>query len=443
VDDPRKRSLADDPAFIARLSDLDRDLSPMSPEEAAAASRSSNPGIRTRPLLDLFPPNLDLPITSPAPEERVRPPRRELKAARPRKLYPHETFYGLQDRAFGLDVDLRFLYHSAQHDRAVQGALAGLSNGDGVVLIVGEAGMGKSTACHAIVDQLDGRRPTSLVTRATPSAELLLRTLVADFGLSVAGLPGAGSKGVSKDALTIALRTFFDSRASGEDSALIIVDDAHRLPVSVLHQLQVLTDVDGDQPLFQLVLAGEPSLLANLKRRELRPLLRRVGRRSTIGPLAKIEVPGYVVHRLAVAGASPRVEFDDRAFERLHELARGVPRVVNLLCDRALAAGQRGAASIIDKTLVEAGASELELGNGLSRRPALRLAGLVVLLMMLAALGAAGAAFLLHADLSAAVREWQRIPALPAAPRPAIPPLPRPADPPLESTPLLGAAPQP
>jgi general secretion pathway protein A len=342
----------------------------------------------------------------------------------------YETFYGLDEQPFSLSSDPRFLYHSVAHDRAAQTMFDAIRRRDGIVVLTGEAGVGKTMLCRAVLDQLDRRTLTSLVADPFDSAEDLLRTVLVDFGVishdDVAHGPLARA---SRADLSVALRDFLFSLAPLEAFAVVIIDEAQRLSIELLEEIRVIGDLGGDEQLLQLMLVGQPALLATLAKPELRQLVRRVSARSSLGPLAGDEVAGYVTHRLGVAGTNPRVEFDDGSIARLYELSGGVPRIINLLCDRALALGQEASASTIDEQMVDSAAEDLDLALTGSRSSLVRVAATLAVLVLLGVIGAAAGAFVFRSDVSALISRWQALPPPPPGPHPALAPPYKPAQP--------------
>jgi general secretion pathway protein A len=286
--------------------------------------------------------------------------------------------------------------------------------------------------CRAVLDQLDRRTLTSLVADPFDSAEDLLRTVLVDFGVISHDDVALGRLArASRADLSVALRDFLFSLAPLEAFAVVIIDEAQRLSIELLEEIRVIGDLGGDEQLLQLMLVGQPALSATLEKPELRQLVRRVSARSSLGPLAGDEVAGYVTHRLGVAGTNPRVEFDDGSIARLHELSGGVPRIINLLCDRALALGQEASASTIDEQMVDSAAEDLDLALTGSRSSLVRVAATLAVLVLLGVIGAAAGAFVFRSDVSALISRWQALPPPPPGPHPALAPPYKPA-PPLE-----------
>ena len=323
------------------------------------------------------------------------------------------------EQPFSLSSDPRFLYHSVAHDRAAQAMLDAIRRRDGVVVLTGEPGVGKTILCRAVMEQLDRRTLTSLVADPFDSAEDLLKTVLVDFGvISRDDVAHGRLARASLAELSAVVRDFLFSLAPLQAFAVVIIDEAQRLSVELLDQIRAVGELGRNERLLQLMLVGHPALSSTLAKPELRQLLRRVSARASLGPLASDEIAGYVSHRLGLAGMGPRVEFDDPSIARLYDLSGGVPRTINLLCDRALAMGQAGYASTIDGRMVDSAAAELDLAPLASRGSLVRVAAIVAVLALLGVLGAAAGAFVFHTDLFALISRWQSTPASPAGSRP-------------------------
>lgn len=378
--------------------------------QPAAAGGAGSP----RTLLDLFPPavsreatapSLPLRDTAPAPPPiaAVAPPRVAVKprvfpASAPVRPAPvtYETFYGLDATPFAAPPDLRFLYHSASHDAVLQDLSAAIGNGDTVAVLTGPAGVGKTLLCRALVDQLDRRTLVSFVADSVASPEHLLKTMLVDFGVISQAEAAAGQlASASREDLAGALREFLGSLAALQASALLIVDEAHTLMPAVMQELRTLADLAASGQLLQMILVGDATLDRQLRSGDLRAVDARVALRAKLGPLQEDEISGYVAHRLAVAGRGERVDFSEPALRKIFALARGVPGVVNQICDRALTLGYKSSASRIDGDFVEEAAQELGLmaaDGERSWRDRALLAGLM-LALMLAGAAAAGWVF--------------------------------------------------
>jgi type II secretory pathway predicted ATPase ExeA len=385
---------------------------------APTAPASGSP----RTLLDLFPPaasrestapdlSLRDTLTVPPPIAAVEPPRvaskrRAYPAQTPPRGVTYETFYGFDETPFGAASDLRFLYHGTAHDRALQELVASVGRRDTVAVLTGESGIGKTMLCRALVDQLDRRTLVSFVAHAVASPDALLKTLLVDFGVVSPEDADAGLAAASRDDLAGVLRDFLGSLAVLQASALVIVDDAHTLSSAVLGELRGLAEVAAAVGLLQFVFVGEPSLTKQLSAGDLRALDQRVKARVELGPLDDDEVSGYVAHRLAVAGRGERVDFSEPAIRRIFSLSRGVPGVINQVCDRALTLGYQASASRIDGDFVEDASKQLGLSRAETAATWRDRALIAALMIGLMLAGAAAAGWVFRDPLSRAWAGW-------------------------------------
>jgi type II secretory pathway predicted ATPase ExeA len=416
------------------------------PDEAAppplafTRSTAAEPRLRS-PLLDLFPPSAleaegpPMPAHGTAvgpqlPPARSRPAPPPSEAPSPLDALTYEIFYGLHEKPFSLSTDPRFYYQSASHERAGQEILAAIRKHGGPAVLTAPLGMGKTTLCRSLVAEIDRRTVTSLVLDPIQSIDDLLKTMLVDFGVIARDdLPAAAN--VSRELLVSTLSAFLESLAGLDAGAVLFVDEAQNVPVSLLGDLAVLMGAPAARVL-QLVLVGQPALTTVLAHRELRALSASVSRRTELGPLAADEIASYVMHRLSIAGANTRVEFDEAAIAQLFELSAGSPRVVNLLCDRAMSRGQAVSAAVIDVPLIAAAAKDLDLEWPEPDRPgALTSLILVMVFALLMIAGAAGALWVNRDAVTRTIQQWQNVPLPPGGPLRRLPvplaPIPPPA----------------
>ena len=319
------------------------------------------PAGRRRPLLELFPVEAPKQAGAGRADEGLVASR----AADERPdLSAYELFYGLDERAFGLAADPKFLYRTASHELALASLLDAIRRRDSVVLLTGGAGLGKTTLCRVLVEQLDRRTIASFVAHPFLSIEELLKTVLVDFGvIAERDLANGHLSGASHVELAGALHHFLCSLAPLGAFAVVIVDDAQTIPPAVLDQIRELSDVERDARLLQVMLVGEPELASTLARPECEPLAQRIGARAELAPLTRADLDGYLPHRLAIAGSRTRASFDEGARDRLYELSGGVPGVLNQLCDGALESGHEISATVIDRAIVDRAAQALGLSS--------------------------------------------------------------------------------
>ena len=282
------------------------------------------------------------------------------------------------------------------------------------------------------VEEIDRRTVTSLVLEPVPSIDALLQSMLVDFSV-VSRDDLARAPGIAREVLTSTLTSFLESLVPIKAGAVVIIDEAQNLPAEVLAGIGGIVAAGPQTHSLQVVLVGQPALTGLLKRPEQRLLEASVTRRSELGPLGAGEISGYVMHRLAAAGSNTRVEFNDAAVARLYALSEGVPRVINLLCDRALSRGQQSSLAVIDGTVIDASADDLDLGTPTAEgRGVIGPVWLAAAFVLLVLVGAAGALWVSRDAVSRTILLWQHVPPAPGGPIPLLPapiaPIPPPAE---------------
>ncbi len=273
----------------------------------------------------------------------------------------YESFFGFREKPFSLTPDPRFFYRSQCHANALELVQHGGRTARGLTVVTGTSGTGKTTTCRMILESLDRRTFTSLVLNPYVSDEDLLRLILQDFGvISREEIRRGLLAGVRAGELLRTLQEFLMSLTSLGARALLIVDEAQKLPVHVLAQVKRLTRMAEEAPL-QVVLVGQLGLTDSLRAPDLRPLDERVTIRYRLRPLTAVETAAYIVHRLTVAGGQSSVLFTPKALQRVHLVTGGNPRLINLVCDRALLAAFSVHETRIEPVVVDRAASVLRL----------------------------------------------------------------------------------
>jgi type II secretory pathway predicted ATPase ExeA len=308
----------------------------------------------------------------------------------------YEDYYGFAEKPFSLTPDPRFLYRSEPHANAVDLLQYAVRRREGFVVITGDIGTGKTTLCRALLEQIDRKTFTALVLDPFLSEVDLLKRILLDFGVIAREDVKAGAlAGVTKHELIDALYDFLLGLIPLKASAVLIIDEAQNLPLHILEQIRILSNLETDkEKLLQIILVGQLNLQDLLRLPRMRQLDQRVSIRYELKPLDREATGAYVAHRLTIAG-SQSVAFTANALHEVHRLSGGIPRLINLICDRALLAGFSARARRITPEMVVDSAQSLDMPppQGLRLtwtercRPLLASAAL----MLLAAATAAGA----------------------------------------------------
>ena len=246
----------------------------------------------------------------------------------------YTQYFNLKQSPFSIAPDPRYLFMSERHREALAHLLYGVGSGGGFVLLTGEIGAGKTTVCRCFIEQIPSDCRLAYIFNPKLTVEELLLSICDEFRIELAPA-GAGAVSVKSyvDAINIYLLA---SHAGGKNNVLII-DEAQNLSADVLEQLRLLTNLEtNERKLLQIILIGQPELRTMLARPELEQLAQRVIARYHLGSLTEAETGSYIAHRLAVAGANAASPFPRSLVPRIHQLTHGVPRRINLLCDRAL-----------------------------------------------------------------------------------------------------------
>lgn len=262
-------------------------------------------------------------------------------------------YYGLREPPFDITPNPRFLFFSAKHREALNHLLYGIKERKGFVQLTGEVGAGKTTLCRAMLEKLGDHYVTALILNPVLDADHLMRAIAMEFGLPVEG----------KDKLDIlaAINHFLLEQVEQGKDAVLIIDEAQDLTDELLEQVRLLSNLETDErKLLQIVLMGQPELRARINAPNLRQLRQRITVRYHLRPLTRLEVGQYIQHRLQVSGANGAPYFTSGALWRIHFYSKGIPRLVNAVCDKCLLAGFVKQRDSIDFGMVGLAIRELE-----------------------------------------------------------------------------------
>ena len=350
-------------------------------------------------------------------------------------MYTH--FFSLKQPPFSIAPDPRYLFMSERHREALAHLLYGIGSGGGFVLLTGEIGAGKTTVCRCFIEQVPENCRLAYIFNPKLSVEELLLSICDEFRIELAPA-GAGAISVKSyvDAIN---RYLLASHAQGSNNVLVI-DEAQNLSADVLEQLRLLTNLEtSERKLLQIILIGQPELRDILARPELEQLAQRVIARYHLGSLTEGETASYIAHRLAVAGAGAITPFPRALIALIHRLTSGVPRRINLLCDRALLGAYVENTGKVTRAILRKAADEVFAGQ---RTPSgnRRRAAIAAGVLASAAIGAAAGWQLLPLFETAAPPAPPAVATATAAVTPPLAPPAPPAPPAPAATPVYASA---
>ncbi len=264
------------------------------------------------------------------------------------------SFFGLNEKPFAITPDPRYLYLSERHAEALAHLLYGINEAGGFVQLTGEVGTGKTTIVRSLLAQTPKNAEIALILNPRMTAPEFLLTICEEIGI---GVPDSSMESL-KDLVDILSHYLLRAHSAGR-RVVLVVDEAQNLAPLVLEQVRLLTNLETNtQKLLQIILIGQPELRELLGRNELRQLAQRITGRYHLHPLSRDETAAYVRHRLRVAGATTDI-FGGPALSEIYRLSVGVPRVINVICDRALLGAYSMDRHRVTGTLVRHAASEV------------------------------------------------------------------------------------
>lgn len=262
-------------------------------------------------------------------------------------------FYGFREKPFNLTPDPRFVFLSKNHREAFAHLLYGINNRAGFIALTGEVGSGKTTVLRALLSQLDpDRHRTALIFNPALSPPELVQSISREFGIPACTSPS--------QSLLEALNLFLLQQNAEGRTVVLVIDEAQDLEEAVLEQIRLISNLETDrEKLIQIVLAGQPEFVQILKKNEMRQLSQRINVRYHLQAMDFQDTTQYISHRLSVAGRRGGVIFSRRALKRIYGYSKGLPRLVNAACDRALLAGYTRDTAKIDSGIAAAGIKDM------------------------------------------------------------------------------------
>lgn len=270
----------------------------------------------------------------------------------------YESYFSLRENPFGTTPDPKFLYKGKAHREALAYLAYGVFRKKGFLALTGEVGIGKTTIIRAFIQTFHPCLEVAFILNTKVDFREMLYMLLTDFGVDITN--------DSKVAMLASLNKYLIDRYAENRNPLLIIDEAQNLTPEVLEELRMLSNLETDeQKLIQIVLVGQPELGQLLMRDDLRQLRQRIPGIFNMQFLSRDEVFSYISYRLGVAGlTNGQLVFSDPAVDAIHKFSSGIPRLINMLCDRVLLRGYLQKTRVVEKDLVEASILELRHSTG-------------------------------------------------------------------------------
>lgn len=257
----------------------------------------------------------------------------------------YNNFFGFTESPFNLTPNSRFFFASHKHTEALDSLIYAIDQRKGFVVITGEIGSGKTTVCRTLLNKLDRHTQIALVTNTHLSGKDLLMTILEEFEIDF--IPGSKSKLLSQ------LNAYLIDQMERNNNVVLIIDEAQNLKASVLEEIRMLSNLETEtEKLIQIILLGQPELKQKLALHNLEQLRQRVSVYFHLSPLNEEDTKQYIRFRTKVASESDREYFTEGALSDIYHFSKGVPRLVNQLCDNALLTGYVEEAQVIDERII-------------------------------------------------------------------------------------------
>jgi general secretion pathway protein A len=244
----------------------------------------------------------------------------------------YTSFFGLGEKPFAITPDPRYLFMSERHAEALAHLLYGINEAGGFIQLTGEVGTGKTTVVRSLLERMPGHADVAVILNPQLTPVEFVLTICEELGIFMRDDDASSIK----DLVDLLNKRLLESHSKGR-RVVVIVDEAQNLTPETLEQVRLLTNLEtASQKLLQIILIGQPELREVLARVELRQLAQRITGRYHLDPLSRAETAAYVMHRLKVAGSATGEVFSAAALREVHRLSNGIPRIINVICDRAL-----------------------------------------------------------------------------------------------------------
>jgi MSHA biogenesis protein MshM len=265
----------------------------------------------------------------------------------------YEQYYGLSEKPFNLTPDTEFFYQSVTHKEALDVLLVAIRSGDGFIKVTGEVGTGKTLICRKLLDSLDGEFDTIYIPNPYMNSEALFDAVLHELGVSEAD---------SREEPLARINNRLIENARNGRSTVILLDEAQSMPDESLEAIRLLSNLEtGKRKLVQIVLFGQPELDTRLARDSIRQLRQRIMHHYQLQPLNRDSIGSYLQHRISSAGYHGPDLFDYAAQSRLYKISQGIPRVINVLCNKALMLSYANGDFYVNSKHIEAAAADSQL----------------------------------------------------------------------------------
>lgn len=265
----------------------------------------------------------------------------------------YEEYYGLSEKPFNLTPDAGCFYQSVTHKEALEVLLVALDSGDGFIKVTGEVGTGKTLICHKLLDLLEARFDTIYISNCCMNSEALFDVVLHELGMS---------EDDSSEAPLARINNCLIENARDGRSTVILLDEAQSMPDESLEAIRLLSNLEtGQRKLVQIVLFGQPELDTHLARDGIRQVRQRIMHNYQLQSLNRDSIGSYLRHRISSAGYHGPDLFDHAAQNRLYNISHGIPRVINVLCNKALMLSYTSGDFYVNSKHIETAAADSQL----------------------------------------------------------------------------------
>lgn len=272
----------------------------------------------------------------------------------------YQQYYGLTEKPFSLTPDTEFYYQSYTHQEALNVLLVAIRSGDGFIKVTGEVGTGKTMLCRMLLGALDEQYNTVYIPNPYMNCNALLDALLAEMGIS---------ENLDRENYLACINDYLIDSARHQKTTVIILDEAQSLPEESLEAIRLLSNLETEKKkLVQIILFGQPELDEKLAKSSIRQLQQRIMHAYQLQPLNETSVRAYLHHRMLAAGYAGPELFDQSARQWLYKVSHGIPRIINVLCNKALMQAYASGGFYVSKKQIEAAVLDSKITTGAKKR---------------------------------------------------------------------------